>query len=75
MTKVDSRPALTRRQALAAGAALPLAAPLLAGPARAQANDMLGTSTPSYNRFALGAFEVTTLLVGSRAVECRCRTF
>lgn len=62
---------MTRRQALSAGAALPLAAGALgatARPASATA-DMMGTTVPTHHRFKLGAFEVTTLLAGTRTVE------
>ncbi|ARE38706.1 Metallo-beta-lactamase family protein [Rhodovulum sp. P5] len=55
-----------RRQALMAGAALPLAA-AAAQPARAAA-PMMGADMPPYHRFKLGAFEVTTLLAGTRTV-------
>ena len=57
---------MTRRQALAGAAALPLAA-AGAGQARASA-PMLGAGMPSFNRFTLGDFEVTTILAGTRAV-------
>ena len=60
-------PKLTRRAALTAGAALPFAA-LAPQIANAKA-EMKGPSTPIHNRVALGDFEVTTLLAGSRAVE------
>jgi len=56
---------LTRRQALMAGAALPLAAAAM--PARAAA-PMLGAGMVPYNRFKLGGFEVTTILAGTRTV-------
>lgn len=52
-------PKFSRRQALVAGAALPLA--MSAAPARAAA-PMLGAAQPLFNRFQLGGFEVTTLL-------------
>lgn len=55
---------LTRRQALAASAALPLASAL---PARAAA-PMLGMGTAPFNRFKLGDLEVTALLAGTRTV-------
>ncbi|TCM77615.1 MBL fold metallo-hydrolase [Rhodovulum steppense] len=58
---------LSRRQALMAGAALPLAA-ATAGTARAAA-PMLGAAMPQFHRFTLGGFEVTTLLAGTRTVE------
>jgi glyoxylase-like metal-dependent hydrolase (beta-lactamase superfamily II) len=56
-----------RRQALAAGAALPLAA-AAPHPARAAA-PMKGASMPLYHRFKLGGFEVTTILAGTRSVQ------
>lgn len=62
---------MTRRRALLAGAALPLAAALpmtSATPARA-ATEMKGSAFAPYNRFKLGGFEVTSLLAGTRAVE------
>jgi glyoxylase-like metal-dependent hydrolase (beta-lactamase superfamily II) len=55
---------LTRRQTLAAGAALPLAAGLSGTAARAAA-PMMGASAAQMRRITLGGFEVTTLLVGS----------
>ncbi len=55
-------PRLTRRAALGTGAAL--AAGALASPAAAAA-PMLGPSQPTHTRFALGAFEVTTILDGA----------
>ncbi len=62
-----SKPAtvLTRRAALAGAAALPLTA--VATRSRAAA-PMLGAGSPSFNRFKLGDFEVTTILAGSRTV-------
>jgi glyoxylase-like metal-dependent hydrolase (beta-lactamase superfamily II) len=68
-------PTYTRRQALAAGAALPAAAVLapattLLAPAAARASTaMQGTAIAPFARFPLGAFEVTTLLGGTRTVE------
>lgn len=57
---------LTRRQALLATAALPLAGGLAS---RAGAGaEMMGPTTVLANRFRLGAFEVTTLLAGTRTV-------
>lgn len=56
---------MTRRHALLAGAALPLAAAVR--PARAAA-PMMGPARPLFNRFTLGSFEVTTILAGSRTV-------
>ncbi|MGL5008785.1 MAG: MBL fold metallo-hydrolase [Paracoccaceae bacterium] len=62
-------PLITRRSALFAAAALPMAPAILRGrPALAEA-PMQGTSMPQFNRFKLGAFEVTTLLAGTRTVE------
>lgn len=64
---------LTRRTALLAGATLPLL-PALSSPARAAA-EMKGAAMPAFNRFKLGDFEVTTLLVGSRPMEKPQETF
>ena len=62
-------PKLSRRHALFAAAAFPFAPAILrATPARAEA-PLQGATTPTFNRFRLGAFEVTTLLAGSRTVE------
>jgi glyoxylase-like metal-dependent hydrolase (beta-lactamase superfamily II) len=61
---------LTRRQTFLAGAALPLAAPMLswgARPALAQAAPP--ATTPSFRTFALGDFQVTSLLAGSFPAE------
>ena len=58
---------VSRRQALVAAAALPLASTLPR--AAVAAEEMKGSSVPVYNRFKLGAFEVTTLLAGTRTVE------
>ncbi|MCV2865037.1 MBL fold metallo-hydrolase [Albidovulum sediminicola] len=61
------RTGLSRRQALLSAAALPLAAAL---PGRASAGaEKQGMSVPTFKRFTLGEFEVTTLLAGTRAVE------
>ena len=57
---------LSRRSLLAGAAVLPLAG-ALPGLARAAA-PMLGAARPPFNRIALGEFEVTTILAGSRAV-------
>lgn len=59
---------LTRRQALATAAALPIAATTLAATARpaAAAAEMMGFGMAPYRRFPLGGFEVTTLLAGTR---------
>ena len=56
---------LSRRQALLSGATLPLAATL---PAAAQADGHTAPK-PIHSDFNVGDFRVTTLLVGSRAVE------
>lgn len=55
----------TRRQALAASAALPFAA-AAAQPALAAA-EMMDATKPTHNRIKLGAFDVTTLLAGTAA--------
>lgn len=57
---------ITRRQALVAGAALPLAGGL-ARPAQAAAG-MMGATQAQANRFRLGSFEVTAILAGTRTV-------
>ncbi|GHD98749.1 metallo-beta-lactamase [Defluviimonas sp. 20V17] len=57
---------LTRRAALAATAALPFVGAL--APAARAAAPMQGRGRPPFNRFKLGAFEVTTLLAATRAV-------
>lgn len=57
---------LTRRNALLAGAALPLAA---TAPTLVSAAGHSATSMPTHRDFTLGDFKVTTLLVGSRSVE------
>ena len=59
---------LTRRQALAAAAAAPIAAGLVPGVAQAAA-PLQGPQARLSNRFALGKFEVTALLAGTRTVE------
>lgn len=59
---------LTRRQALAAAAAAPVAATLAPGLSLA-ATPMQGPTMRLSNRFTLGAFEVTALLSGTRTVE------
>lgn len=61
-------PTLSRRQALLAGASLPLAAAFAPTLAKAAA-EMKGASVPQFNRFKLGGFEVTALLAGTRTVE------
>lgn len=65
---------LTRRHALLSAAALPFAAGLTASPALAKAEPQ-GVSVPLHNRFKLGAFEVTTLLAGTRTGENPQETF
>ncbi|TGD43459.1 MBL fold metallo-hydrolase [Pseudotabrizicola sediminis] len=67
-------PRLTRRSALFAAAAVPFAPALLTRPAHAAA-EMMGATMPGFNRFKLGGFEVTTLLVGSRPLENPQETF
>ncbi|MES2843764.1 MAG: MBL fold metallo-hydrolase [Pseudomonadota bacterium] len=63
-------PMLSRRQALAGAAALSFAAPaLLSMRAAHAAAPLQGASLPQFNRFKLGAFEVTALLAGTRTVE------
>ncbi|MEM1360294.1 MAG: MBL fold metallo-hydrolase [Pseudomonadota bacterium] len=57
----------TRRQALATSAALPAAA--LSAPAVFAAADKMGPSMGKHNRFLLGDYEVTTLLVGTSERE------
>jgi glyoxylase-like metal-dependent hydrolase (beta-lactamase superfamily II) len=67
-----STPTLSRRQAILAGAALPFAAglaPALTATAAQASTEMKGASFAPYNRFKLGAFEVTALLAGTRTVE------
>lgn len=59
---------LTRRQMLATTGASFLVPSLIPGIAQAGA-DMLGTASPTFNRFKLGEMEVTTLLAGTRTVE------
>lgn len=64
---------LSRRQALFAGATMPLAATLPL-PVFAKA-EMQGSGFAPWNRFKLGAFEVTTLLGGTRAGDKPQETF
>ncbi len=62
-------PKFSRRAALAAGAALPFAAGL-GGAKPAQASvEMMGMQMPLFSRYKVGAFDVTTLLAGTRTVE------
>lgn len=68
---------LTRRHALFSAAALPFSGLALGGlaqPAHAKA-DKLGPASAGFHRFALGDFEVTTLLAGSRLNEKPRETF
>jgi glyoxylase-like metal-dependent hydrolase (beta-lactamase superfamily II) len=69
-------PTLSRRMALFAGAALPLAAPALltARPALAAAPQQGAMHAP-FHRVKLGGFEVTTILAGSRAGDKPQETF
>ncbi|MBU9697551.1 MBL fold metallo-hydrolase [Rhodobacteraceae bacterium HSP-20] len=69
-------PTLSRRSALFAGAALPLAAPALlsARPALAAAPQQ-GAGHAPFHRVKLGAFEVTTILAGTRAGDKPQETF
>jgi glyoxylase-like metal-dependent hydrolase (beta-lactamase superfamily II) len=69
----DTMTSLSRRQALFAGATMPLAAALPL-PAFAKA-EMQGAGFAPFNRFKLGAFEVTTLLAGTRAGDKPQETF
>lgn len=64
---------LSRRQALFAAAALPFAA-TLPRPAAAK-SELQGAGFAPWNRFKLGAFEVTTLLAGTRAGDKPQETF
>ena len=57
---------MTRRAAIATGLAAPVAA-ATAGVARASA-PMMGASIQPFRRVALGGFEVTTILAGTRTV-------
>ncbi|MBD1203981.1 MAG: MBL fold metallo-hydrolase [Rhodobacteraceae bacterium] len=69
-------PTLSRRMALFAGAALPLAAPALltARPALAAAPQQGAMHAP-FHRVKLGGFEVTTVLAGTRAGDKPQETF
>lgn len=62
---------LSRRSALAMGAAVPLAAPALltATSARADGHAAKGPGLAQFRRMQMGDFEVTTLLAGTRPVE------
>lgn len=59
---------LNRRQTLMGAAALTLAPVVAPRPALARA-EMQGKAMAPFHRFALGQFEVTTLLAGTRTVE------
>ncbi len=59
-------PHISRRHFLAGTAALPV---LAQGSTAMAAADMLGVGPAKFNRMKVGAFEVTTLLAGTRAVE------
>ena len=73
MTTHRTGPSLTRRAALCAAAALPLAGAL---PHAAQATaEMKGAAMPPFHRIKLGDFEVTTLLVGTRTSDKPQETF
>lgn len=63
---MTTTPYLSRRHLLLAAAATPLASSLPFA-ARAEA-PMMGAALAPYRRFQLGAFEVTTLLAGTRTV-------
>jgi glyoxylase-like metal-dependent hydrolase (beta-lactamase superfamily II) len=64
---------ISRRQAILASAAIPLAA-VLPFPAAARA-DLQGAGFAPFHRFKLGAFEVTTLLAGTMAGDKPQETF
>ncbi|AXI48121.1 MBL fold metallo-hydrolase [Sulfitobacter sp. SK012] len=64
---MTNTPSFTRRAALAGAASLPLAA---AGASAVRASaPMQGLGIAPYQRVKLGAFEVTTILAGTRPVE------
>lgn len=66
---------ISRRHALLAAAALPLAPAVSALPAAAAA-PLQGTAQgPAFNRFRIGAFEVTALLAGTRPFDKPQETF
>lgn len=68
---------LSRRHALLSAAALPAAAALgaLAPRAAVAKADLAGPAVPQFARFTLGAFDVTTLLAGTRTVGSPQETF
>ena len=59
----------TRRQALAASAALPFAGAAATSVSAQSMTDKLGNTQPTFHRFAVGEMEVTALLGGTRTVE------
>ncbi|MGL6211720.1 MAG: MBL fold metallo-hydrolase [Paracoccaceae bacterium] len=61
-------PMLSRRHLMLVSAALPFASSLLPTAATAQ-TAFQGASMPTFNRFMLGGFEVTTLMAGTRTAE------
>ena len=65
-------PKVTRRMALIAGAAMPLAATLSASPARAE---LQGPGQGAFKRFRLGDWEVTSLLTGGGRMDDPRATF
>lgn len=58
----------SRRTMLAGAAAMPLAATVASTRPAMAAADMMGATLPRFNRIKIGAFEVTTLLGGTRTV-------
>lgn len=68
-------PTLSRRSAMFAAAALPFAAPALIATRATAAAPLQGAASPAFNRFKLGAFEVTTLLAGTRTSDKPQETF
>lgn len=70
-----SEPQMTRRAALFAGATLPFAPALLSPRPAAAAAPLQGASFAPFRRFALGGFEVTTLLAGTRTGDKPQETF
>ena len=66
---------ISRRHALLAAAALPLAPTLAAFPAAAAAPLQGPAQGAAFNRFRLGAFEVTVLLAGTRVSDKPQETF
>ena len=66
---------ISRRHALLAAAALPLAPTLAAFPAAAALPLQGPAQGAAFNRFRLGAFEVTVLLAGTRVSDKPQETF